>query len=309
MAASLRKLDAHERNEEEGQYLDLDAEKHPKQLALEEAEIVDADAFMKFNALWWKNSPNETRQRMTKGGLLNFPTNYMTAYTLQEVEDLEDLEDLEDVGDDRIIVELNQHCISLEGQSSTVKGVDTSLTRGSGVDASLTLQRGYLVFLLPKGKAMQFFGSFNQTCNNCMMAIEFVGDKEIEFERNIQWKEELEKDTTTGRRHIWVTCTVEADGNVSFPTKSPNEPGQIDQSSSDLNKEMFQFNNYIFCEREEFACITIITNEVGLDDETVHDTVQPLRTAPTLPDFVTLASSNRNVSLPKQVTTHIQSLH
>lgn len=247
----------------------------------EDARVVDADKFMSFNAQWWKNSPNETRYRMTPGGLYNFPTNYMTLYTLEKV------------GNDRNIVELNQHCISLEGQPSTMAGENTRLDAND--TNALTLQRGYIVFLLPVKKAWQFFKTFK----NHMMSIEFVDMDEgmFKLETNDLWKAAVK--TNPGKEErIWVTCEIE-DGNVSFPTNSPNMPGQMQEYSSDLNHETFQFNHYIFCDLHEFACITIITSEVGLDDDRVDQSV-------TLPDFVHLAKSKQELSLPRQVLAHMK---
>ena len=254
----------------------------------EDAQLVDADEFMKFNAQWWKNSPNETRVVMTPGGLLRLPTNYMTLYTLEEV------------GNDRNIVELNQHCISIQGQPSTIQGEDTRLDRNDTNLTDLTVQRGYIVFLLPVEKAWNFFNTFE----NHMMSIEFVDLDENKFklETNDLWRISLKTNPSNGTKNnerIWLTCNIEHGGDhVSFPTNNPNRPGQMTEMSSNLNQRCFQFNNYIFCELHKFACITIITSEVGLDDDEIDKRV-------TLPDFIQLAQNKQKLSLPQQVIKHI----
>ncbi len=41
------------------------------------------DEILKYNAFWWKNTPNETYTRPSDG--IEFPTNQLTAYTLDEI--------------------------------------------------------------------------------------------------------------------------------------------------------------------------------------------------------------------------------
>jgi len=248
-----------------------------------DAQVVDVKEFMNLNAKWWKYSPNEKKIRMTPGGLLYFPTNYMTTYTLEEI------------GNDMNIIELNQHCISINGQPSTTEGKDTTLNKNMNEEGVTTLQRGYLIFLLPIKKAFQFFNTFK---SRHMMSIEFVNVKEEKFElkTNNSWKDAVKK------QRIWLTCNIKADGDISFPTNQPNRPILLEEElSSNLNRNMLQFNNYIFCELHEFACITIITSEVGLDDDKVYQGFTP--------EFVQLAKSKQQLSLPQQVTAHLKQMH
>ena len=101
-----------------------------KNKKLKKSGIVSGNDIIKYNANWWKNTPNET---YTREDGYSFPTNELTAYTLSEI------------GNDLNIVKLNQYCISLQGQPSTVSGENTTLGKSS---ETYVYQREYLNIMI-----------------------------------------------------------------------------------------------------------------------------------------------------------------
>ena len=217
--------------------------------------VVGADEFIQKNATWWATTPNERAKRMTRGGLMNLPTNFMTFYTLEEI------------GDDTI-KNLNENCISVDGQPSTVNGQNTRLD--ATMESTMTFQRGYLVVILPKTQSETLFDKLSRYPH--MVALETCSKNGHHIvykkQRNQAWKEEVQKQKSIdGTARIWVTAIIKENGNVEYPTNAPDEAGNLQQASSQINPQFLQFDHHTFANITEFGCIEIITHEVGSDDD------------------------------------------
>ena len=100
-------------------------------------QIVSPVKIMKFNAEWWNNKDKRnTQEKIYEDIDYEFPTNYLTSYTYDEINRPE-------------VAELNKYCISFDGQISTVSGVDTSRLSRNNDYAEYVFQREYLTFVLP----------------------------------------------------------------------------------------------------------------------------------------------------------------
>lgn len=247
----------------------------------QDCEIIDPYEFMKKNAEWWTSTPNEKALRMTPGGGLDFPTNFMTDYSL------------DDIGGDPDIVALNRKCISVEGQSSTVHGEDTTI---NSKGPSNSVQRGYLCVLLPYEQAEQLFDNLNANCTH-MVSLELCekinNDLKYRMRRNAKWKEEVKGCFGIKSKPIWVTLRKE-DEKWEIITRNHDAPGLLGDYSSKINKDYLQFNHYVFSDVTKFGLVTIITHEVGLDDDTRY----PNTENKTLPFKL---ATEKGESLPKLV--------
>ena len=215
-------------------------------------QIVNPRNFVERNAEWWRDTPNE--KRLIPGYEDYVPSNFMTLYTLDEIKDPN-------------IVELNQYCISVMGQPSTIFGENTHPNAEIHED-SFTLQREFLCVILPLEIAESIFETLEKS-DGLMVALEHCIDKDdnINFtiKTNKAWKQESER-RHGGRGSIWLTAVIDEYNNIEFPTREHNTGGCFEQFTADKNNKYLQFNDHTVTETKKFGLITVITRKVGLDD-------------------------------------------
>ena len=262
-------------------------------------QILTPVEFIRKNAEWWRDTPNEETYIMTPRGISYTPTNFMTVYTLNEI------------GDSNI-PELNQYCISCEGQQSTINGENTS-PHVQYLEDSFTIQRAYLSVILPFETAELIFKSFEKS-DELMVSLEHCIDIDdnIRFmiKTNKAWKQESER-SQGGRDSIWLTAVIDKDYNIKYPTRAHNKVGLFKQSSSHINNNYLQFNEYTFAETKGFGLITLITHKAGLDDDknTLIQTSfkKKLKQCFNI-EMATPQDKKHHISLPQMLTTRIKTI-
>lgn len=262
-------------------------------------QIVDPRNFVERNAEWWRDTPNE--KRLIPGYEDYVPSNFMTLYTLDEIENPN-------------IVELNQYCISVQGQLSTIYGEDTSPDAQINED-SFTLQRAYLCVILPLEIAESIFETLEKS-DELMVALEHCinNDNKSNFtiKTNEAWKKESKR-RQGGRDSIWLTAVIDEYNNIKFPTRQPNRVGCFDQFTCDKKNKYLQFNDSTITETKEFGMITLITHKVGLDDSIdIKDKIcndmlnQKKITQNYGIEFATLQDKKYHISLSQMLITELK---
>ena len=207
------------------------------------------------NAWWWRTTPNQVYYNEDNN--TNFPTNDLTAYTLDEI------------GDSKNIVLLNQYVISVEGQPSTIEGEDTSINKKD--IENYVFQREYLTLIMPKNMGKKFFYNFKPK-RECIKIIEEYDFVDNEIKSNIMTNDFV-KDfmdiNTTGdeRTHmVWITATQNKFEQINYTA--------IHGLNGDYYKDLiYKDGRHLFfneCNKspiENFVSITLIRPEIGLNDD------------------------------------------
>ena len=243
------------------------------------------------NSWWWRNTPNETYYREDIG--MNFPTNLLTAYTL------------DDIGGSKDIVLLNQYVISTEGQPSTLQGEDTTIDKKD--DMKYVFQREYLVLVMPKIMGKNFFKNFNPK-RKCIKIIEEYDYVDNKIKSSLKYNDFARDFIETRHKipKIWVTATKSySDGEIEYITNAPlNAEYYKDLTYKDGRNLIFNVDNK--SPIENFVVIELIRPEIGLnDDPTFVEKFKEEGTGGILNKYITPKTKN-DVSLIEEVITYFQ---
>jgi hypothetical protein len=203
------------------------------------------EEILKYNAVWWKNTPNET---YTRDDGYDFPTNQLTAYTLNEI------------GNDINIVTLNQYCISLEGQPSSIKGENTL---PGARPTNYVYQREYLTIMIPKTKARDFIQYFN---SKCLLVVEEYELKRCRLFTKTSLNENAKRFITPGKNSIWLTATQnQYFKDTRFITNLPITPGAYNNLTI-VDSIFFRVTDKVIGSLDDFVTICLVNPNVGLSD-------------------------------------------
>jgi hypothetical protein len=205
---------------------------------------ISADKLLELNAHWWKTTPNETAMDREKN--IAFPTNKLTSYTLREI------------GDPRV-VKVNQNCISLEGQPSTVNGEDTRLDVQNNFDSYDVIQRGYAIILLPVRDALHFKENFEPPIPVGIMM-------------------EILKEDGSGYRYvhtnsIYKELAAGSENSVPITIKIFNGRSEVVTRTrmgypDHIVDGFVHFSNSQKVWASDLAVVTLVTRDIGLNDYT-----------------------------------------
>ena len=221
--------------------------------------ILDPEQAIALNGWWWNHTPNETYDKvMWDGETMSWPTNRLTVYTLEQI------------GNNALIPEINNYCVTLQGQPSTLSGEDTR--PDAEFDESVlnyAPQRGYLDILLPTERALALLEHFHPS-SPLAIVYRHYGD-------SVKYND-VAKNLITGRgakKHIWLTRSLQVNGDdmsliaAQDATNVWLDPQDIIGPFDDVDTERSGFTSltpHLKLQLEGLTYMTFITSEVGLDD-------------------------------------------
>ena len=201
--------------------------------------IIDSEEILKLNSEWW-NSPQKrnTQMKIYEHTDVKFPTNYLTTYTYDEIGIPE-------------ISELNKYCISLNGQPSTVEGIDTSISYNK-LEPKIIFQREYLTFAMQNKHLAHFMYHF-QPKRQCMIIIETINTKNL-IPTKI-WYNSFTNQFINTDDDIWLTANQYETNEISYPTILPLKYGYYTDFKSDIDNNFIQFDYNTFSDINNFTII------------------------------------------------------
>jgi len=200
--------------------------------------IVSIEAFIKKNASWWQNSPD------------NKKTNLMTVSTLKEI--------TEDGARQTQIKFLNKYGITREIlPTKELEEIKESLS------GTILLEREFISYILPKSLATKVFKSVSDAD---FMAI-WDNTTEFKFNKCVENNKQIYKEKQEEKEIIWKNVIKEPGQNWEIGEEYPLKPGDFREmykprSETALHKEnklVLQFDDTTYADPSNFVMITFIS--------------------------------------------------